>query len=220
MRRTRAAGVKPTGRQLVSTLDKLAELIRETDRLVLSTMGNSLEHARRCGELLNHAKRLVEWGKWEIWVKDKTKIAPRTARAYRQLARLGEVEWRKRRSKVVHAALWGASDSMPPEEGSHQPDHDEAGGQPHAHEDPDPTNGPQWTDPARPAAELHQMQSGIGEEGELKDEEYYEIQEAELMFEAMIRRLLKRVGRKVVEHLLKKFLAKLDELESGSDAVH
>jgi hypothetical protein len=208
VRRTRTTGAKPTVGLPRTTLDKLAELIREADRMAIATMGNGLEHARHCGKLLIHAKRLVKHGQWEIWLKANTKIAIRTAQSYMALARLSEPEWRKKKNMTLHAALWGAGDSVPPND-KPQPEH---------HEDADPTDGPQWTDPARSGAELHEMTGGIGEEADPSErEEWYTMREAKRLLEAMIRQAYKLVGRKMVERIVKELL---DELDSGADSIH
>ena len=57
--RRRAAREVPLPAPRVTTLDKLAERIREADKMAIATLANGLEHARYCGQLLVHAKLLV-----------------------------------------------------------------------------------------------------------------------------------------------------------------
>ena len=64
-----------------------AAIVREHD-LAHKAANVAMAHALRCGELLKEAQAKLPHGKWERWLKQNTKIAPRTARAYMQIAAL------------------------------------------------------------------------------------------------------------------------------------
>ena len=67
--RRRTTSEVPLPAPRVTTLNKLAERIREADKMAIATLANGLEHARYCGELLLHAKRLVPHGEWGLGLK-------------------------------------------------------------------------------------------------------------------------------------------------------
>ena len=64
-----------------------AAIVREHD-CAHAAASTAIAHVLRCGELLTEAKVTLPHGKWEKWLKQNTKIMPRTARAYMQIAAL------------------------------------------------------------------------------------------------------------------------------------
>src|ERR1051326_4295337 len=68
-------------------LPTLASSIHEEHLACIEAARNSVEHARRCGELLIQAKTQVAHGEWGAWVEAHCGFADRTARMYMQIAR-------------------------------------------------------------------------------------------------------------------------------------
>jgi hypothetical protein len=70
--------------------DRLAEIvldIRTTETALIASTRTTLEHARRIGELLIEAKKIVPHGGWAAWVKANCAFAQRQAEVYRQIAK-------------------------------------------------------------------------------------------------------------------------------------
>lgn len=68
------------------SLPSLIKRIAEQHLAVLAGYRNGIQHAKRCGELLNEAKKQIPHKKWLGWLKANTKISVRTSNQYKQLA--------------------------------------------------------------------------------------------------------------------------------------
>lgn len=93
-----------TGALKVAPVASLAELATEINReheAAERAINDSLEHARRCGELLIEAKRQCEHGEWETWVESNFSASYRTAAAYMRIAK----RWDDIEPKVQSSAL-------------------------------------------------------------------------------------------------------------------
>ncbi len=87
-------------------LEDLAVAINEEHRACEGAMRSTLEHARRAGEMLIHAKTDVPHGEWEAWLKDNFEGSTRTAQGYMQVfRRWGELQETQR---VADLSLRGA----------------------------------------------------------------------------------------------------------------
>jgi hypothetical protein len=73
--------------ELPVRLDQLATQIEAKHRAAQEAARSAVEHACRAGELLIEAKAAVTHGKWGRWIEANVTIAPRTVRAYMQLAK-------------------------------------------------------------------------------------------------------------------------------------
>ncbi|GMU22148.1 MAG: hypothetical protein AMXMBFR13_22360 [Phycisphaerae bacterium] len=70
----------------IQTADRLAEQIREEHRQAEAAIGQALEHALRCGDLLIEAKAACPAGTWSTWVTENCGFSLRTAQSYIRLA--------------------------------------------------------------------------------------------------------------------------------------
>ncbi len=68
------------------SLFTLGAEIRAEHAAVKSTFAESLQHARRAGDLLREAKDQLTHGKWLPWLRDHAVLPERTARLYMQVA--------------------------------------------------------------------------------------------------------------------------------------
>src|SRR5829696_4963916 len=73
--------------EVEKSLGKLAERINEEHRRCETAVNAALEHALRCGELLQEAKGQVPHGSFTAWVRDRFEGSDRTAQAYMRLHR-------------------------------------------------------------------------------------------------------------------------------------
>lgn len=64
----------------------LAERINQEHRACVEASRTALEHAIRCGELLDEAWEAVEFGHWMTWVKENFEGSKSTEENYRRLA--------------------------------------------------------------------------------------------------------------------------------------
>ncbi len=79
-----------TGMELLDkpdSLDDLASQIRIASSEAMRHANEATEGALLAGKLLLEAKAQIEHGAWESWVTANCELAPRTARAYMQLAK-------------------------------------------------------------------------------------------------------------------------------------
>jgi hypothetical protein len=77
--------------QVPPTQDEISEINHEHREVVTASKG-SLEHAVKCGQKLEAAKKKVAHGEWENWLTENCpEISARTARLY---MRLGSNQWR------------------------------------------------------------------------------------------------------------------------------
>lgn len=87
-------------------LDELAAAIGREHHAVTESLSASLNHAIRTGELLLHAKSLVEFGHWDEWLSDKAiewNMTIEWARSYMRFARFQD-ELRAQRIPSAKAA--------------------------------------------------------------------------------------------------------------------
>jgi hypothetical protein len=70
-----------------TSLPDLASAINEEHRLCAALMRRGLEHARRAGELLIHAKAQLAHGEWLPWLKEHCDVSVRQAENYARIAK-------------------------------------------------------------------------------------------------------------------------------------
>lgn len=86
-------------------LDTLAFEINAAHAGVEAALGSAVDRAVECGRLLDTARARVPHGQWERWVCEHTALSPRTARAYRALARQLETADPAKRQRVAEMPL-------------------------------------------------------------------------------------------------------------------
>jgi hypothetical protein len=70
--------------------DRLAELTAKAKSEHLAVglaLGNALQHAMNCGDVLLAIREMVPDGKWQAYLRDRTDISERSARIYIQVAK-------------------------------------------------------------------------------------------------------------------------------------
>lgn len=72
--------------RLVRDLPALASEINAEHEAAEQAINDSLQHARRCGELLNEAKAQCQHGEWGAWLAENFRATPRTAQGYMKIA--------------------------------------------------------------------------------------------------------------------------------------
>jgi Protein of unknown function (DUF3102) len=77
------ATVEAEAIEFVRTDEDLAHDINAEHGLVETYKHNTIEHAIRCGELLQEMKRRVGHGNWLAWVREHFQASERTARNYK-----------------------------------------------------------------------------------------------------------------------------------------
>jgi hypothetical protein len=96
--------------------------IERNEEHVGTILVDSLQHARRIGNLLGMVKSLLPHGKYQEWVEEHFYGSAATARAYKQIAEnWKEIEWQKGKGKVrkisIREALDLLNEKIPPEPG-------------------------------------------------------------------------------------------------------
>ena len=82
-------------------LDALADDINEQRQLGINALQRSIDHFRRCGELLNLAKSRLDHGEWLPWLEANWEGSASEANRYMKLAR----KWGQLVSRVDHARV-------------------------------------------------------------------------------------------------------------------
>jgi hypothetical protein len=72
--------------KIESSLHQLAERINAEHNAAIGAARETMDHARRAGELLLEAKRQTERGQWLAWLGANFEFTPRTAQGYMRIA--------------------------------------------------------------------------------------------------------------------------------------
>lgn len=103
-----------TTKALTSGLPALAAQINNLHTQCEESYKNSLEFARRAGELLLKVKSQLAHGQWLPWIEENTVISPRTAQVYMRLARNWH-EFSNKHAEPAHLSIEGALKLLAPE---------------------------------------------------------------------------------------------------------